>query len=170
VLAAGTSATVAANWIVPAGVSPHQVFIVVDPANAQNDRDRSNNKASIAIMKPDLTVREFYADRMGTNRSALTVRILNQGTVASSPTTVKLYLEKPWRVPLHEGSIPRLEAGGWCDIGFVWDERGNRGAVNLRAVVDERKRVPESSETNNESLIRIFGLNPASSRNWALYR
>ena len=170
VFAAGTSATVATNWIVPAGASPHQVFVVVDPSNRQSDRDRSNNKASIAPMRPDLTVREFYTDKMGSNHSAITVRIVNQGTVASSPTTVRVYLERTQRIFLQEASIPRLDAGGWCDIGFVWNVGMNRGTVNLRAIVDEKNLVVESDETNNEALIRVFGLNPTSSRNWELYR
>jgi hypothetical protein len=170
VFAAGTSATVVTKWTVPAGASPRRVFVVVDPSNRQSDRDRSNNKASIAVMKPDLAVREFYSDKMGSNHYALTVRIVNQGTVASSPTVVRIYLETGPRLPLYEVSIPRLDAGAWCDFGFVWNVGRNRGTVSLRAIVDVTNLVAEDNESNNEAIICIFGLNPASSRNWALYR
>ena len=168
-IAAGTSATVTANWTVPAGTAAHRICVVVDPARKQNDRDRANNTAFLDAVRPDLTVREFFAEAVGPNRLTFTIRVANDGAAASSPTTVRIYLEKDGRVRLYDGTIPRLNAGAGCDIGYLWDIGLNRGTFNVRAIVDETNTVSESNELNNEAVIRVFGLNPTSSKMWRVY-
>jgi len=169
-MTAGSSATVSANWTVPAGAASHRIYVVADPSRKQSDGNRNNNTAFIETARPDLTFHEFFAEAMGPNRQAFTLCVTNNGAAASSPTTVRIYLEKGGLVRLYDGTIPRLEVGGRCDIGYVWELGQTRGTFNVRAIVDETNVVAESDELNNEAIIRVFGLNPTSSRLWELYR
>jgi hypothetical protein len=42
---------------------------------------------------------------------------------------------KPVQAP--NGTIPRLEVGDRCDIGYVWELGQTRGTFNVPAIVDE---------------------------------
>lgn len=88
-LAGGTDATVSVTWNVPSPAASHRLYVVVDPAQILDDRDRTNNIASFATMRADLQVESITVQMAGKDR-IVTVRVSNSSSLAVGGTQVEI--------------------------------------------------------------------------------
>jgi len=169
-LAAGRATTAGLSWSVPSDGLSHRIFVVVDPDGKQDDRDRSNNRASLETVKPDLAVRELVAESLSRNRHSFVVRVENRGAIEAPAAKVRLFVEGGIDVtPREDWTIPLLP-GEYCDLAFTCEKFLGYGSLRIRAVVDEENLVSESDETNNERISQIYIKSPTAARSWEDYR
>jgi hypothetical protein len=77
----GENQEISVSWTVPILPQSHVVFVVVDPGLAFEDRDRSNNSASLAAVLADLTIQTCWSAAVSSSSVALTARVLNSGVI-----------------------------------------------------------------------------------------
>ncbi len=149
-LVGGDSAEVSVAWTLPDSSEPRQVFVVVDPALAQDDSDRSNNTASLSVMAADLTIREILVQEAGPSNRIFTIRVANEGVLPVS--NVDVAVRRDDADPnvgemLQSFTIPSIAAGAYQDVSFTWS--ASFGTTDVFAVVDEPNTIDEFDETNN---------------------
>jgi hypothetical protein len=150
-LLGGQSQVVQTSWTAPTDQLSHEIFVVVDPALAINDRDRSNNSASRQSLLPDLLPESLWNDQVGARSMALVARVSNAGSITSSPGQLS------WRLGAENGpeigatAIDSLDSGEAHDVVFIWDTQSfNPGEfVEVYAVADSGLAIAEFDETNN---------------------
>jgi len=144
---------VSVSWDVPADSSnSHEIFAVVDPLLAVDDRDRSNNTASKFAVLPDVGVKNSWSTELSPDSVMLIARIANTGVTAAKDVTVS------WRIGSREGTeigsdlIGTLACGGFYEASCVWDVDGvfdSDYSVKVFGVVSSASGVPDFDERNN---------------------
>ena len=165
-LIAGAKENVSVSWKVPGNQRSHEVFVVVDPCLAVEDRDRSNNVLSMHTVLPDVAIETCWSTEVSSTSMALTARVVNTGVIPVGAFAVS------WRLGARDGeqigtsTIPSLIAGGAFEATFTWDTSGHLDGgqqAKVFAVADSAGAVPELDETNNVSSLAVFhppGLEP----------
>ncbi len=152
-LIAGTTASVSTDWLVPGILEPHALYAVVDPWQALDDRDRSNNTAMRTAVQPDLVVDTLTAGDVGDSTRLVQARILNQGAIPCGPFTTQVRVGGGTGELLHSAIAAGLTAGGTLELPFLWNthDQAMTGAFSavLYAETDAGGAVVESDETNN---------------------
>jgi hypothetical protein len=149
----GGADEVSVSWDVPADSSnSHEIFVVVDPLLAVDDRDRSNNTATKFAVLPDVGVKNSWSTELSPNSVMLIARIANTGVTAAQDVTVS------WRIGSREGTeigsdlVGTLACGGFYEASCVWDVDGVFGSsdsVKVFGVVSSASGVPDFDERNN---------------------
>ena len=154
-LAAGTNATAEFAWSVPEDPNSHALFVVVDPDRVQEDRDRTNNMASLWTVLPDVAVDSAWSDELSPTQVALTARVANQGVI---PTGV---FDLSWRLGSVDGPeigrsvIEGLTASAVNEATFVWNSTaylGGDDAATIYVVADPAQTMRDMNATNNIQL------------------
>jgi hypothetical protein len=159
----GGANEVSVCWDVPADSgSSHEIFVVVDPCLAVDDRDRSNNTASKFAALPDVEVENAWSTVVSPNSVMLVARIANTGV-----TTVENVIVS-WRIDSQQGAeigsdlISTLVSGGAYEASCILDTNGifdGNDYVKVFGAASPANDVPECDKGNN-----VFNLvinNPA---------
>jgi hypothetical protein len=158
-LIAGGRQNVSVSWNVPQSQSSHEIFVVVDPNLAVEDRDRSNNELSARTVLPDLAIATCWSTEVSRTSMALTARVVNTGVIPTGACAVSWRLGAPDGAPIGTSTIPPLIAGGAYEATFTWDTTGHLTgdqSAQVFAVADAAQAVPEFDETNNVSSLAVF--------------
>jgi len=158
-LIAGGKQSVSVSWKVPLSQSSHEVFVVVDPRLAVEDRDRSNNLLSVRTVLPDLAIETCWSTEISSTMMALTARVVNKGVIPAGAFDLSWRLGSPDGEEIGTGTIEPLIAGGAHEITFMWDTTGRLEPgqhAQAFAVVDPAGSVLESDETNNTYSLAVF--------------
>lgn len=89
-LAGGDQLSVSVEWRVPDQFISHEIYVVVDPNYEKSDRDRTNNKVSLGVMKPDLEITQVDTKSLADHKYVITVKWANRGGVPSENTSIVL--------------------------------------------------------------------------------
>jgi|GEM_PF-2347177 len=158
VLKPGEVKKVSVDWIVPRTTSPLQVFAVIDPEGIFDPVNRTNNKVAMGIVKPDLTIRTTWWERITPNLLSITARIANEGGIAAGGMTLKFKRDSAAGPVLHTENLGSVGPYESIDVNFLWDVSGLPAPkYTVFIVVDEENGVDEFSEENNEDTIVIEG-------------
>ena len=147
----GDEAEYSAVWTVPESIEPHEIFVVVDPYQVQEDRDRTNNSASVVVLAADLTITEIAVQAAGPRRIT-TIRVENIGSLEVPAVDVVLRRDAVDGEVLTTFSITdSVVAGAYRDVFWIWEDAAPfpGGSVQLYAIVDEDDLIGEFDETNN---------------------
>ncbi len=158
-LIAGGKQNVSVSWNVPLNESSHEIFAVVDPCLAVEDRDRSNNLLSVYTVLPDLAIETCWSTEVSSTTMALTARVVNTGVIPVDAFDLSWRLGAPDGEQIGRSTIGSLIAGGAYEATFVWDTDGhlNPGEhAQVFAVADSAGTVVESDETNNVHSLAVF--------------
>ncbi|MBU0640930.1 MAG: hypothetical protein KKB50_18865, partial [Planctomycetes bacterium] len=148
-LVGGSQAEYAVAWTVPPSVEPREVFVVVDPGQIQEDRDRTNNSASVSVLAADLTITEISVQAAGPDR-LLTIRVANDGVLPVTDVEVVLHRNSVSGPVLAEFSVPEILAGAYHDLSWRWEAPvGLGGVATIWAVADQDHLIGEFDEDNN---------------------
>ena len=149
-LAAGASADVSLDWVVPGdSVERLTVFLTVDPENVLNDRDRSNNTANAGLLLPDLVLDVLYVETLGQDSYLATVRVANEGTLPVQDAPVVLR-EADGAGPLLAGTTVSLAPGASEELSFAVSPASREGGeFVVHAAVDPDDAIVEADEENN---------------------
>lgn len=162
----GGASEVSVSWNVPADSgNSHEIFVVVDPYLAVNDRDRSNNTASKFAVLPDVQVKNSWSTELSPNSVMLIARIANAGVTAAKQVAVS------WRMGSREGTeigsewIPTLARNGVYEASCIWDVNdifdGN-DYVKVFGAVSSAGGVPDFDERNNAFSLLVNNPSPES--------
>lgn len=158
-LIAGGKENVHVSWEVPADGNSHEIFVVVDPCLAVEDRDRSNNVLSVHTVLPDLAIETCWSTEVSSTTVALTARVVNTGVIPADAFDVS------WRLGAADGeeigtsTIESVIAGGAYEAAFMWDTNGRLEPgqhVQVFAVADSTGTVPEFDDTNNVHSLSVL--------------
>jgi hypothetical protein len=162
----GGANEVSVSWDVPPDIgSSHEIFVVVDPCLAVDDRDRSNNTASKFAALPDVEVENAWSTELSANSVMLIARIANTGVTAAKHVTVS------WRIGSREGTeigrdlISTLACDGVYEASCVWDVNGvfdSNDYVKVFGVVSSASGVPDFDERNNAFSLLVNNPRPVS--------
>ncbi|MBP7053998.1 MAG: leucine-rich repeat domain-containing protein [Phycisphaerae bacterium] len=151
-LIAGGMAQASVSWTVPADDRSHRIFVVVDADPTIDDRDWTNNTASLTSVLADLEAETCWSEEIDSTKVALTARIINAGVVSVGTFDVSWRLGNPNGLEIATSRIDGLAGGATYEVAFTWDTRGyldeNLDAL-VFAVVDVTQLVTEFDETNN---------------------
>jgi hypothetical protein len=160
----GGANEVSVSWDVPADSNiSHEIFAVVDPCLAVDDRDRSNNTASKFAVLPDVGVGNSWSTELSPKSVMLTARVANTGVTAARQVRVS------WRIGSEEGteigsdSIPTLASGGVYEAACVWDVNhafDSNDYVKVFGVVSSAVGVPDFDELNNSFSLLVNNPSP----------
>lgn len=130
--------------------------VVVDPNQEQEDRDRTNNSASVGILAPDLTITEIGMQSAGPDR-LLTIRVVNEGVLPVTDIDVEVRKGSATGPVLGTFTIPSLVPGAYYDISCSWEAPKPKptGYRTVYAIVDKADAIAEFDETNNTRTARV---------------
>lgn len=150
-LAAGTSATLTANWSVPTGDNSHRAYVVVDGDLSVDDRDRANNTASTQCVLPDLTVETGWSSIVSADAVAMTAKIVNQGVLGSGAFEVGWHIGSPGGPEIGRSPVGSIAAGANTEVTCILrpSEPPTTEFVQVCAVADCASAVTEADESNN---------------------
>lgn len=154
-LAEGAAQTVTKDLLV-LGEFVHTIEAVVDPANAINEEDETNNRVSaslnvlaadLAISPSDIAFSDPNPDELDTLTATVTVR--NVGTGGKVPRDVLVQLLDGGAVVASD-TVDSVPAGGsgTAELGYIITGLGPK---ELTAVVDPLNAVGELDEANNQA-------------------
>lgn len=159
-LVAGDSTNVQISWPIPLTVSNQTVYVVVDPALAQEDRNRANNTASMIALSPDLALSEMAVLNTATNQRIVIARVVNEGAFSSGRGFDVTFRQGSTNGPvLATSAIDSLPAGGQYDVNFEWYLSGitfTDAFETVYAVADPDGVVAESERGNNLSMVQVM--------------
>jgi hypothetical protein len=151
-LVGGASQTVEVTWAVPPELRTHDLYAVVDPALALEDRDRANNIAARRTVLPDLAIETCWSTELSATSVMLVARLMNAGVIPARAGAVAWRLGAVGGEEIGRRSAPELAAGAVYEVSCVWDTTGWRFAgefAPVLAVADATGEVEEVDETNN---------------------
>jgi len=155
---AGSSRLVEVSWTVPADDAVHDVFVVVDPALSIDDRDRSNNTASTATVRPDIVVDAVSSEPASPDSVILLAALANDGASTSGPCRLTWRLDSPEGPVLAVVDVDDMVPGAVHELAVVWETSGYTPGefVEIYAVVDDTHAVSESDEDNNTAVLTVL--------------
>lgn len=139
------------DWQVPATGSSMTVFAVVDPDQLVADVSRTNNIAQISLVKPNTEIQSMTWSRVNASLIAVTVRVINNGVISNSLTTISLNQDSETGTNLFSQSIEALGPGQSTEITFLWNTTGMPDNLNVYAVLSG------SGVFNNVSNAQLVG-------------
>jgi len=153
---------------VPESIDPHEIFVVVDPYQVQEDRDRTNNSASVVVLAADLTITEIAVQAAGPHR-IITIRVENVGSLEVPAVDTVLRRDAVDGEVLTTVSITDpIIAGAYRDVSWTWEDAAPfvGGAVRLYAIVDEDDLIGEFDESNNVRVAVLGNAPPEYPGDW----
>ncbi len=161
------SNAVSFNWQVPSTNSPVTVFAVIDPDQLVPDVSRTNNVAKINLIQPNTEIQSMTWSRVASNLLAITIRIINDGVISNSPTTISLNQNSPTGTNLFSQTIAALAPGQSRDVIFLWNITGLPDSLSLFGSLSGSGITNNFSTGNTNSALMVNQVPPpwiASSR------
>lgn len=159
ILPAGSNATVQVTWTVPSTTSNRTIYVVVDRALEQEDRNRANNTATKTVLAPDLTISDMTVLQPSVTDRIINARCTNLGTIPTvSPVEVVFHEDSPTGTVLATVPISALPTNGVYDASFEWNLSGltfTSAFVLVYATVDEANTVSEADKDNNTRMVAV---------------
>lgn len=156
VLTAGEQRPISVQWVVPLDLVLHEIFVVVDPEQTFEDRDRSNNAASAFTVLPDLEIASFYSTDIGSATRLFTARVINSGAIPAATNLIAFDILDGTGERIALVPIPRIPDGGFHDVEFTWnaaDRVWPQQEIRIQATVDPQSEVNEFDEANNNAAL-----------------
>jgi hypothetical protein len=161
-LAPGDEQQVSVLWTPIPTTTPFSIYAVIDPSQAIDDVNRSNNAISRLVVKPDLAIQSLRWERGGDNSVSVTARIVNVGSLPSAPTSVSFKRDSSEGALLASMPLAALNPDQSADVSIQWDTTG-LGApeylLNIKA--DEGGQLDEYDKANNLATLTV-SLNPSA--------
>ncbi len=156
-LVGGSGREVSINWSIPTTPGSGEVYVVADPALAFDDRDRSNNSASLLSMLPDLAVETGWYHDVSLESVALTARVINGGALSAEASDLSWRLGSAEGIEIGVSAIPVMASGAAYEATYVWDVQGHTPGefVTVVPVTDHTNLIAEWDETNNASVLSV---------------
>lgn len=164
---AGGNVTVLLAWTVPVDAdvgAEHFIRGEVDWLKAVTELDDSNNNGTfdgLLVIRqdlPDLTVPQVVPASASVKletRITFTATVKNQGSLASSNTTLEIK-DLTHNRTLERLAVPGLAVDESVDIVFTWYvENVPVGALILRFMVDPDDMINEQNEFNNDFVVNV---------------
>jgi hypothetical protein len=151
-LVGGAAREVSVAWAVPADLRSHDLYAVVDPALAFDDRDRANNVAGVRTVLPDLVVQTGWNTEVSAGEVMLVAKVANVGALPTLPFEVSWRLAAPDGQEIARTPVGSLAAGGTVDVSQGWNTSGwqvGNAFASIYAVADATGVVQEWNESNN---------------------
>jgi hypothetical protein len=145
---------VSVAWVVPSDGRSHSIYVVVDPSLSIEDRDRSNNSGSEAVILPDLQAVSAWSSQLSSASKLLVARVVNGGTASSSGFDVSWRLGSASGMELGRTSVGALTSGQATEVALAWDVPQwayTNNFVAVYAVADPSGAVVESDKSNNSA-------------------
>jgi len=149
---AGGKAEISIPWNVSAMAIAREVYIVVDPNLAFNDRDRTNNILAHTVVLPDLEIERCWTTEISHDQIQLTARILNTGVIPTSDYEISWRLGDPNGPEIASHSLEPLTVDGAYETAYIWNTAdylylGKQQPISL--VVDTTNSINEYDDENN---------------------
>lgn len=170
VILPGEAVPACVAWPVPTDGLVHQVFVVVDPANAIPETDDTgNNKASAGVFAPDLRVSAPAVTAYpGPDTVLVGCNIRNDGSAAAGASTLEVRRDGQTGPVIYTAEVPALAAGESVSVQFAWDVTSlATGMYTLAFLVDTTGGVSESNEANNVSQIEAAVRGDLQAEQWS---
>ena len=155
--------TVSIPWSPTPG--QHEVFVVVDIDDSVMERNEFNNRLSASIFvhgRPDLTISpdeiEVSDDHPHSGDTiTITAWVRNNGLANALAAFVRLYLVDGDTSLIDGVVLPVVEAGDSAEAQFDWIIPDDfTGTARLMVYADPNDSIPESDESNNSAMTRVF--------------
>ena len=176
-LVPGESTVVTIQWEVPEVMPAEGIYVVVDPDKEIDDAMRTDNTASLLILRPDLELTALDCVPLEDGKYIVTTKITNVSMVDVPGTVISLlYGDGKGSLELIDNlDAGALEAGKVAEVTYLWSPGGDvydNGKADLIATVDISKPEEENSphliknedETildNNINMLTIYEINEA---------
>lgn len=162
-LLGGGQALVTAEWLVPPSPELHDIYVVADPQQLQEDGNRANNTAVMqGGLKPDLFIEAFSVQSAGPDARLFTIRVANRSGWGVSDFNVVLRRDSTDGELLTSMTIDEpIEPGAYRDVSWTWSDLPACVVTSdVHAIVDEADTVDEFDEANNTRMV-VAQLGPA---------
>jgi hypothetical protein len=160
VLSAGSNATVQVTWLVPQTTTNRTIYVVVDPALAQSDRNRADNTATRSVLAADLQISDITVLQPSSTNRILNARCVNLGVIPSGSAVDVVFRRWATNGPvLATVPIANLPPNGVYDASFEWNLSGltfTNAFELVYATVDAGNVVSESDEGNNTRIVSVM--------------
>jgi hypothetical protein len=136
----GTDSIATASWIYPHDGQKHNIWVVVDPTDAIDEFDETDNSACkmAGVIRVEATYPKVIS--FSDNSVILQVGIINTGTITVLNVPYKLQLvDEDGAVvkDIHSGIIPSIDPGQMRTEDVIWDvTTENLGIYAIKIVVD----------------------------------
>jgi len=156
-LAGGASVDVTVRWTVPVTpVQPHTLYARLDPADAIDELDETNNVLTLTTATPDLavsSVKTYYYDQHNVVPLAI---VANNGPVTATNVLVEFRQDAVTGTVQHSDVITTLAPYGLKAITTTWDVSGwAEGDHPYYAVVDSTDAIFEVNENDNAAVFPV---------------
>ncbi len=151
-LLGGGQTLVSVEWLVPPSPELHDLYIIADPNQVQEDGNRANNTAVLqGGLKPDLFIESFTVQEAGPEARLFTVRVANRSGWAVSDFGVTLRREAVDGELLTSMTIDEpIAPGAYHDLSWTWNDLPRCVVTSdVYAIVDEADVIDEFDEANN---------------------
>lgn len=159
-LEAGGSATVQVSWVVPLSTTNRTLYVMVDPAQAQSDRNRANNTATRSVLAADLQISDITVLQPSATNRILNARCVNLGVIPSGSAVDVVFRRGAANGPvLATVPIANLPTNGVYDASFEWNLAGvtfTNAFELVYATVDVGNVVAEADEGNNTRIVSVM--------------
>jgi hypothetical protein len=160
VLSAGGNATVQVSWLVPQTTTNRTIYVVVDPALAQSDRNRADNTATKSVLAPDLQISDITVLQPSPTNRIITARCVNTGGIPSGMAVDVVFRRWATNGPvLATVPIANVPPNGAYDASFEWNLSGltfTNAFELVYATVDAGNLVSEADEGNNTRIVSVM--------------
>lgn len=154
----GAEAVASVEWIVPQAPETHDIYVVADPYQMQEDGNRANNTAVFqGGLKPDLYIESLVAQESGPDARLFTVRVANASGWAVSDIDVQL------RRNAVDGDLlttlyitEAIAPGAHRDVSWTWDDLPSCVVTaDVYAIADTAGSIDETNEDNNTRMVAV---------------
>lgn len=151
-LLGGEQASASVQWLVPPSPELHDIYVVADPYQVQEDGNRANNTAVLhGGLKPDLFIESFTVQEAGPDARVFAVRVGNGSGWPVSDFGVALRREAVDGELLTSMTVDEpIAPGAYQDLSWAWDDLPRCVVTSdVYAIVDEAGEIDEVDEMNN---------------------
>ncbi len=120
-LRGGSSAKAEAEWTTPNFDEPIEVYVVVDPDEVLEDRNRENNIGSQLFFTPVIQVVTGKSKPLSSTRISIQATIENSGAVAKEATSVVFRQGAVDGEEIGRITLSALEPGAQDTVEIIWD-------------------------------------------------
>ncbi len=154
---AGSSVTADVQWLVPVDtVTSRSIFAIVDPNGLIDERDETNNQASLTTILPDLTVSSVSSYNYDQQKVVPLAVIYNNGKLPAENVLVQFRdgaLDGPI---VYSEVVPLIEKEGMVAVSTEINVLGwTPGNYQYYVTIDENAEITEMDETNNADYFSI---------------
>lgn len=148
-LAAGYTATLAIDYIVPGDGGAREIYAIADPSGSIGEINETDNVARQAAFGPNLEVVYAEAEPWAGSTVGLRSIIRNTGTTTSPPSTLTYLRESAAGATLATEPVPAIAAGDVITLTTPFDYGSlSAGSYTLLASVNRNDFVETFKENN----------------------